>query len=184
MRVTFLDEPLTYDGLQLATAFMDEHAPDGHDAMVLFVGTADVPREHLVDLEDAEAGAVIYSPLMAHVVVEHRGLELSEAIWRQRVLVHLSARWIEARCGARVDVRGNDLFVHGGKLSVSVATRSPRGCLIHFGVNIETDGAPVAAIGLRDLRIPAEEFLAAVARLYGDELVSAAHAAGKVRPVP
>ena len=49
---------------------------------------------------------------------------------------------------------------------------------------METEGAPVVAVGLRDLRIPADEFLDAVANLYADELVSVAHAAGKVRPVP
>ena len=183
MNVVVLDRELAYDGSQLCTAFIDRHTPGGGDAAVLFLGAADVPRENLVDLEDAEAGAFIYSPLMAHVLVEHRGLELVEAVWRQRLLVHLAGRWIEGRCGARVEVRGNDLYVHGGKLSVSVATRSPRGCLIHLGLNIETEGAPVIAVGLRDLRIPPAEFLAAIARLYTDELVSVAHAAGKVRPV-
>jgi len=184
MNVVALDRELTYDGTQLATAFVDRHAPGGGDAVVLFSGPADVPRENLVDLEDAEAGAHIYSPLMAHLILEHRGVQLVEAVWRQRLLVHLAARWIEGRCGARVEVRGDDLFVHGGKLSVSVATNSPRGCLIHLGVNVETEGAPVVAVGLRDLRIPADEFLDAVANLYADELVSVAHAAGKVRPVP
>ena len=184
MRVVLLEPELTYDGTQLCTAFVDQHAPGGGDVAVLFTGTADVPRENLVDLEDAEAGAFIYSPLMAHLLLEHRDVGLVEAVWRQRLLVHLAARWIESRCGARVEVRGDDLFVHGGKLSVSVATSSPRGCLIHLGVNVETDGAPVVAVGLRDLRIPADEFLDALANLYADELVSVAHAAGKVRPVP
>jgi len=184
MRVVLLERELTYDGTQLCTAFVDQHAPGGGDVAVLFTGTADVPRENLVDLEDAEAGAFIYSPLMAHLLLEHRDVGLVEAVWRQRLLVHLAARWIESRCGARVEVRGDDLFVHGGKLSVSVATSSPRGCLIHLGVNVETDGAPVVAVGLRDLRIPADEFLDALANLYADELVSVAHAAGKVRPVP
>ena len=183
MRIVLLERETVYDGTQLSTGFIDRHAPGGGDAAVLFCGPADVPREHLVDLEDAEAGAVIYSPFMAHLVLEHRGIELLETVWRQRVLVHLAGRWIEGRCGARVEVRGDDLFVHGGKLSVSVATRSPRGGLIHLGVNVETEGAPVVAVGLRDLRIPPDEFLAAVARLYADELVSVAHAAGKVRPV-
>ena len=184
LKIALLEHELTYDGTQLCTAFIDRHAPGGGDAAVLFIGAADVPRENLVDLEDAEAGAFIYSPLMAHVVLEHPGLALPEAVCRQRLLVHLAGRWIEGRCGARLDVRGDDLFVHGGKLSVSVATRSPRGALIHLGVNVETEGAPVVAVGLRDLRIPPDEFLAAIGRLYADELVSVAHAAGKVRPVP
>jgi hypothetical protein len=184
MKVVLLEQPQAYDGLQLATAFLDRHAPGETDALVLFVGEADVPREHLVDLEDAEAGAVIYSPLMAHVIVEHRGLALPEAVWRQRVLVRLAAEWIASRSGAAVQVRGNDLFVADGKLSVSVATSSPRGSLLHLGVNVDIEGAPVRAAGLRDLRIRPREFLAALGKLYADEVASAAHAAGKVRPVP
>ena len=35
-----------------------------------------------------------------------------------------------------------------GKLSVSVATRSPRGALIHFGVNVDTEGTPVRTASL------------------------------------
>jgi hypothetical protein len=184
MKLVLLEQPALYDGLQLTTAFLDRHAPGERDAMVLFLGEADVPREHLVDMEDAEAGAVIYSPLMAHVIIEHRELSLTEAVWRQRVLVRLAADWMTQRSGAPVQVRGNDLFVREGKLSVSVATRSPRGVLLHLGVNVETEGVPVRAAGLRDLRLPPREYLAAIGRLYTEELASAAHAAGKVRPVP
>ena len=184
MKLVLLEQPARYDGLQLATAFLDRHAPGEQDAMLLFLGEADVPREHLVDLEDAEAGAAIYSPLMAHAIVEHRGLPLAEAVWRQRVLVRLAAEWVASRSGVPVLVRGNDLFVREAKLSVSVATRSPRGALLHFGVNVEIEGTPVRTAGLRDLRLPPREYLAAIGRLYADELASAAHAVGKVRPVP
>lgn len=184
MKTVLLEKPLRYDGLQLATAFFDRHAPGEADAMVLFSGEADVPVEHLVDQDDAEAGAFIYSELMAHVLLEHRGLALAEAVWRQRVLARLAADWIAARSGVPVAVRGNDLFARDGKLSVSVAASSPRGCLLHFGVNVEAQGAPVRATGLRDLRVNAREYLAALARLYAQELAGAAHAAGKVRPVP
>jgi len=184
MKIVPLEQPLRYDGLQLATEFLDRHAPGEADALVHFLGEADVPVAHLVDLEDAEAGAFIYSPLMAHVIVEHRGLALAEAVWRQRVLVRLAAEWIAGRAGLALAVRGNDLFVRDGKLSVSVATRSPRGALLHFGVNVDTEGAPVRAAGLRDLRISPREYLAAIARLYAAEVAHAAHAAGKVRPVP
>ncbi|MHC5212734.1 MAG: DUF366 family protein, partial [Planctomycetota bacterium] len=80
MKVAILDGDVRYDGLQLSTGFIDQHAPGETDALVLFVGEADVPVEHLVDKEDAEAGAFIYSPSMAHAIIEHKGLELSEAV--------------------------------------------------------------------------------------------------------
>lgn len=184
MKVVPLDHALCYDGLQLSTAFIDDHAAGEEDVAVIFVGKADVPVEHLVDREDAEAGAFIYSPSMAHLVIEHKGLNLQEAVWRQRMLVRLAAQWISSRAGVSVEVRGDDLYVGEGKLSVSVATRSSRGSLLHLGVNVEIEGTPVRTAGLRDLRIPPAEFLQALARLYADEIASVRHAVSKVRPVP
>ena len=111
-------------------------------------------------------------------VVEAGGVtRAAEKLNRVQSNVTTRVRQLESELGV-------DLFVREGKLSVSVATRSPRGALLHFGVNVETEGTPVRAAGLRDLRLPPREYLAALGRLYADELASAAHAAGKVRPVP
>ncbi len=184
MNIVLLDAPRPYDGRTLSTAFLDEQSADGGDTVVAFVGEADVPAHDMVDLEDAEAGLSIYSPLMAHLVVEHRDMALSEGVLAQRLLVRLAAEWIAARSGTTPEVRGDDLFVLDGKLSVSIATTSPRGVLIHLGVNVDTEGAPVRAAGLRDLRVAPEEFLKGTARAYERELDSAAHAVAKVRPVP
>lgn len=184
MKIVPLGRDLTYDGSQLSTAFLDEHARGAPDAVLTFLGPADVPVEHLVDLEDADAGAVIYSPRMAHILVEHRGLALPEAVLCQRLLGRIAADWIGERAGVHVRVRGDDLFVDDGKLSVSVATRSPRSALIHFAVNVLVEGTPVRTAGLRDLRIAPVEFLAATARIYADEIDAARAAALKVRSVP
>ena len=134
MRLIVLESEVVYDGTQLSTPFVDEHAPGGEDVGLFFCGPADVPRENLVDLEDAEAGAFIYSPFMAHVLLEHRGIELVEAVWRQRVLVHLAGRWIEGRCGARVEVRGDDLFVHFSNIAGTGFKKLVEGQSVEFEV--------------------------------------------------
>ncbi|MFT7462246.1 MAG: hypothetical protein ACI9EF_000584 [Pseudohongiellaceae bacterium] len=185
MKIVLLDKPQAYDGLQLATAFVDSHCPEGEgDALILFEGQADVPEEHLVDLEDAEAGDFIYSPWMAHFIIEHRGLDLRSGVLAQRLLMRLMGRWLEERSGQVIDVRGDDLYFGTRKLSVSIATTSPRGVLIHTAVNVRTENAPVPAAGLCDLRVPALDFLKAAARLYADEMASVEHATTKVRPAP
>jgi len=184
VNIVLVDDELTYDGLQLSTEFVGQHAPGGADAVIAFLGVADVPAHHMVDLEDAEAGLSIYSPLMAHLIVEHRGMSLREGVLAQRLLVRLAAEWAAARSGAVIDIRGDDMFVLDGKLSVSIATTSPRGVLMHLGVNVDTHGAPVKAAGLRDLRVVPEEFLRGVTRAYQRETDSIAHAVGKVRPAP
>lgn len=184
MKLVLLDQPQPYDGLQLATAFVDRHAAGASDVMILFEGEADVPTSHLVDQDDAEAGETIYSPWMAHVLLEHRGADLAWGVLAQRLLVRVMADWLARRTGLLLDVRGNDLFVHGRKLSVSVATRSPRGVLVHLGLNVRTEGAPVPAAGLAELRVAPREFLQAAGRAWSDEIESVRHATLKVRPVP
>lgn len=183
MRLVHLEQSLTYDGRQLGTAFVDCHAPGGGDALLLFEGPADVPVEHMVDLEDADAGDIIWSPWMAHVILEHRGLDLHAGVLAQRLLVRIMGDWIGRRVGCFPEVSGDDLYVDERKLSVSIATTSPRGVLVHTAINVRTEGAPVPAAGLAELRLPAREFLAAVGRAYVEEMASVEHAVGKVRGV-
>ncbi|GJM20260.1 MAG: hypothetical protein DHS20C15_01750 [Planctomycetota bacterium] len=186
MKIVALDHQQEYDGTQLCSAFVQSHAADvadTSDVVLLFEGAADVPVEHLVDTEDADADRPIYSPHMAHVIIAHPSMELARAVLAQRLLGRLAADWIGAHSGQHVSVRGDDLYLDRAKLSVSVATRCARGSLIHFAVNVDTEGTPLPTAGLRELRLPAGEFLRALARLYADEMASVAHAESKVRPV-
>ena len=43
---------------------------------------------------------------------------------------------------------GDDIFVGDKKISVSIATKSLTSVLIHVGLNIDSEGAPVKAAGL------------------------------------
>jgi hypothetical protein len=121
---------------------------------------------------------------MAHCLVEHRGLELQAGVLCQRLLMRLMADWLGRRTGRVPEVRGDDLFVDGRKLSVSVATSSPRGVLVHAGVNVDTEGTPVPTAGLSELRVRPREFLQEVGRAYCAEIDSVRHAMAKVRSVP
>ena len=49
---------------------------------------------------------------------------------------------------------GDDIFVDGGKLSISIATASLSSMKIHFALNLEDKGTPddVDTIGLYDIR--------------------------------
>ena len=187
MRFTFLSEPLDYDGSQLRSGFAAGES--GGDALVAFVGACRVEGEALVDLEDRAAGERIIAAEMLHFIAEHPGADLEVTTLRQRLLVE-SARLAaeeaaEKASGSPVRLvrRGDDIFAGEGKLSVSVATVSPRGGLIHLGVNIDAAGAPVRTASLAELGIEPRGFAAEVARRYNDELESVRHACGKVRPV-
>lgn len=154
------------------------------DAVVAFVGPCDVRTENLVDLEDARAGASIVAARMLHFVVEHFGLPLAEAIWRQRLLAAIVLEEVRRRTPqARLRREGDDVYAGDGKLTVSIATSSPTSAIIHFGVNVDGAGAPVEAADLKGLNVDAEELAAAVMSRYVDEVDRFVEALSKVRGV-
>ena len=173
-----------YTGRELRSHFaFDEFALIG-DSAVAWVGPCRVDVGELVDLVDARAGAFIASPSMVHFIVEHFGVALVEAVLRQRLLARLAGDLLRERGAPAVAVRGNDLFADGRKASVSVATLSPTSALIHFAVNVRTDGTPVPTFGLAELELRPERFARELLGRYSAELVDIHRAAAKVRGVP
>jgi hypothetical protein len=55
--------------------------------------------------------------------------------------------------------------------------------LIHLGVNVEAEGAPVPAVGLEELGIDARELAQEVMQSYKAEMLSIENARTKVRPI-
>ena len=154
------------------------------DAVVAFVGPCRVEVADLVDQEDARQGRFIASPCMLHFLVEHFGLDLREAVWRQRMLCRLAADLLREIGATEVTVQGDDVFVVGRKATVSIATRSPVSSVIHLGVNVHTEGAPVPAWGLAEADIEPEPFARTVMERYQAELADVQRATTKVRAVP
>jgi len=154
------------------------------DAVVAFVGPCDVRTENLVDLADRGAGAVIVAARMLHFVVEHFGITLGEAIWRQRVLAAIVLEEVQKRAPRTAFRReGDDVYAGDGKLTVSVATSSPTSALIHFGVNVDGAGAPLEVSDLRRLNVGVDDLAAAVLDRYADEVDRFVEALSKVRGV-
>lgn len=178
-----LDGETAYTGVELRSGFVRERTGLAGDAAVAFVGPCDVPNRNLVDLDDARAGAFIRAARMAHVIVEHPECSLATGVLRQRLLVAILGEVLAAR-GAPVRRDGDDLYRGGRKLTVSIAAPSPRSCLIHLGVNVDPEGAPVPAVGLSELSLEARAVLDELLGRYGGEMESAAHAQTKVRSVP
>jgi len=178
------DEQLTYDGSQLSSHFAYRTWGIQGDSIVSFKGPMDIPDEHIADLEDLSQGLAIRGSLLVHFIVEHFGISLENAILRQRLLARLAADHVAGQSGRAVSVRGDDLFVGEGKLSVSIAAPSPVSCLIHLGLNISPKDVPVRAAALLDLGVDPDGTADAVMRAYADEIASVSAAAAKVKGVP
>jgi hypothetical protein len=173
-----------YVGTNLRSGWVEEQFGIALPALVAWTAPCHVPTEALVDQEDAAAGAEIHARLMLHFLAEHPGDDLLTCVLRQRLLVAEALEMLRERDPARGWRReGDDLYVEQRKLSVSIAAPSPTSCLIHFGVNVDPAGAPVPAVGLRELGWEAEEFAVLLMERYAEEMRGAQAACGKVREV-
>jgi hypothetical protein len=184
VNVLFSDKHLDYDGSQLKAHWIFRTFGLLGDALVAFTGGCDVPLDRMVDLADVRDEKPIFSKTMLHVIGEFFGPDLTQTILRQRLLVSLAQQELIFRTGRPAIVRGgNDLYDEGAKLSVSVATASPVSTLLHFGINIVSEGTPVRTKGLADYKIEPADFARALLESFRDEIKTVGEARAKVRPV-
>ncbi|MBI3540603.1 MAG: DUF366 family protein, partial [Deltaproteobacteria bacterium] len=147
-------------------------------------GSCDVPIEKMVDQVDVKENKPIFSEEMLHFVGEFFDLDLEKTILLGRLLVSLSQQEINFRNPkARVIRGGNDLYDMDAKLSVSIATASPVSTLLHFGINISSQGTPVKTKGLADYEIDPNSFASALLESFKNEYQTFKEARSKVRAV-
>ena len=183
MNYTVLDDIVPYTGKELRSGWVREMTEHSGDAAAAFIGPCRVENEDLVDLDDARAGAYIHSELMAHVIVEHPGCPLQAAVLRQRLLVCLLCESLAER-GLKLHRDGDDVYHDNRKLTVSIAAPSASSSVIHLGINVRPEGAPVPAVGLEEFGVDAKELVGDLLDRYQREMNSCKHAEGKVRTVP
>ena len=86
--------------------------------------------------------------------------------------------------GAKITRDGDDLFYENRKLSVSIATKSITSCLIHTGLNIIKEGAPISVSDLSEIGIvDIKKFANEIMQKFQDESQSIKMATYKVRGV-
>lgn len=184
MKTLFIDHEIKYIGSQLAPHWIYKNFKIQGDAIVAFCGECDVKLTEMVDIEDVINNEPIYSKYMLSFITEQFNIELVEGVFRQRLLMCCIKEALEKR-GFTVLRDGDDLFVNGKKLSVSIATKSVTSVLIHTGVNILSEGAPIPVSALKtDLGLSdVKDFAIEVMKNYSEELDDIILASTKVRGV-
>ncbi len=184
MKTLFVDRDIKYIGSQLAPHWIYKNFKIQGDAIVAFCGECEVKLTEMVDIEDVINNEPIYSKYMLSFISEQFNIELVEGVLRQRLLMSTIKEALENR-GFKVRRNGDDLFVNDKKLSVSIATKSVNSVLIHTGVNILSDGAPIPVSGLKsDLNIEdVKKFAQEVMTNYTEEIEDIILASTKVRGV-
>ena len=184
MKTLYIDKDIKYIGSQLAPHWIYRNFKIQGDAIVAFCGECEVKLTEMVDIEDVINNEPIYSKYMLSFISEQFGINLTEGVLRQRLLVTGIKEVLERR-GIQVLRNGDDLLINGKKLSVSIATKSVTSVLIHTVLNILSEGAPIPVSALKtDLGIEnIKEFAIEVMEKYSEELQDIILAMTKVRGV-
>jgi len=184
LKTYLIDENVKYEGWQLSPHWIYKNYKIQGDAIVGFIGECEVKLTEMVDIEDVINNEPIYSKSMLSFISEQFNIGLVEGVFRQRLLICTIKEALEKR-GYKITRNGDDLFFDGKKLTVSIATKSATSVLIHTGINIDSEGAPVKASGLTSElgMTDIEEFAKEVMLSYAEEIDDIILASAKVRGV-
>ena len=183
MQALFIEKEIKYIGSQLAPHWIYKNFHIQGDAIVSFVGEVDVKLDEMVDIEDVINNEPIYSKKMLNFIIENFNSSLEQMVWIQRLFITIIKEVIEDY-GVIVKRDGDDLFYDNRKLSVSIATKSITSCLIHTGLNIIKEGAPISVSDLSEIGITnIKEFAQKIMQKFSDEAKSIKMATYKVRGV-
>ena len=181
MKTYYIEENTKYTGSELAPHWIYKNFHMQGDAIVAFRGECEVHLTEMVDVEDVINNEPIYSKDMLSFIVEMFNIGLVEGVLRQRLLITTIKEVLEDDYNIEVKRSGDDLFIDNKKLSVSIATKTVNSVLIHTGININPEGAPVSASGLNLIEdINIENFARKIMAKYSEELEDIVLASTKV----
>ncbi|VVB84715.1 Uncharacterised protein [uncultured archaeon] len=137
-----LPDQIKYDGSQIAPLWAYSMGIKGN-SIVIFHGPMDVTFDNMKDLEDSKAGKTIQGDDLIHIIVERFDSPASMrlAYYMQRLLI-VCIKDVLERHKIKTVRNGDDLFIDGKKLTVSIASAGVSSEKIHCGINITTRGTP------------------------------------------
>lgn len=184
MKTLYIKENIKYEGWQLSPHWIYKNFKIQGDATVAFRGECEVKLSEMVDIEDVINNEPIYSKDMLSFISEQFNVGLVEGVFRQRLLICIIKEALENR-GFKITRSGDDLFFDDKKLTVSIATKSINSVLIHTGININSQDAPVKASGLTSEMgiLDIENFANEILNKYNEEIQDIVLASTKVRGV-
>lgn len=150
-----INEIFQYDGSQINPSWAFQEFGVYGSSIITWIGPVNITPDNLKDF--ADVGLEIKSDNMVNFICEffdQQPPNMRIAYLRQRLLVMIF-REILTECGVKTERAGDDIFVEGRKLSISIASVSLSSAKIHFALNLEDKGTPgdVKTIGLYDIRV-------------------------------
>lgn len=150
-----IDDIFEYDGSQIDSSWAFREFGIYGSSVITWIGPVNITPDNLKDF--ADVGLEIKSDNMVNFICEffdQQPPNMRIAYLRQRLLVMIF-REIMTEYGVASIREGDDIFVNGAKLSISIASVSLSSSKIHFAFNLENKGTPgdVETIGLYDIRL-------------------------------
>ena len=147
------EEIFEYDGSQINPSWAFQEFGIYGSSIITWIGPVNITPDNLKDF--ADVGLEIKSNYMVNFICEffdQQPTNMRIAYLRQRLLVMIF-REILTEKGVKTTREGDDIFVDGRKLSISIASVSLSSAKIHFALNLEDKGTPddVETIGLYDI---------------------------------
>ena len=154
-----VDEIFEYDGSQINPSWAFQEFGIYGSSIVTWIGPVNITPDNLKDFSDV--GLEIKSNYMVNFICEffdQQPTNMRVAYLRQRLLVMIF-REILTEKGIATRREGDDIFVDGRKLSISIASVSLSSAKIHFALNLEDKGTPddVDTIGLYDIKVDGQQ---------------------------
>ena len=154
-----IDEIFEYDGSQINSSWAFQEFGIYGSSVITWIGPVNITPDNLKDF--ADVGLEIKSNNMVNFICEffdQQPPNMRIAYLRQRLLVMIF-REILTEYGVQTRREGDDIFVDGRKLSISIASVSLSSAKIHFALNLEDKGTPgdVETIGLFDIIVNDEQ---------------------------
>ena len=150
-----IDDNFEYDGSQINPSWAFQEFGIYGSSIITWIGPVNITPDNLKDF--ADVGLEIKSNYMVNFICEffdQQPTNMRIAYLRQRLLVMIF-REILTEYGVVTTREGDDIFVDGRKLSISIASISLSSAKIHFALNLEDKGTPddVKTIGLYDIEV-------------------------------
>ena len=148
-----IEDIFEYDGSQINPSWAFQEFGIYGSSIITWIGPVNITPDNLKDF--ADVGLEIKSNYMVNFICEffdQQPPNMRIAYLRQRLLVMIF-REILTEKGVKTTREGDDIFVDGRKLSISIASVSLSSAKIHFALNLEDKGTPsdVETIGLYDI---------------------------------
>ena len=148
-----VEDIFEYDGSQINPSWAFNEFGIYGSSIITWIGPVNITPDNLKDF--ADVGLEIKSNYMVNFICEffdQQPTNMRIAYLRQRLLVMIF-REVLTEKGVKTTREGDDIFVDGRKLSISIASISLSSTKIHFALNLEDKGTPsdVDTIGLYDI---------------------------------